>query len=178
MQVARGAGLPARALVTDMNQVSGWTQAPRLRALTLGMAAAAVVLQGMSLRDTAPAGLSWSSRRYRASECKSTALRLWTARCPRRLGSERGAPECEHRHQTQTQHERRGRLGDNLHVHVVELKGFVAAHLRQRERRQADETDEADGVEHRITGDREILRDGAPPDRAPEKVSVALPPER
>jgi len=63
--VARGAGLPARALITDMNQVLGWTAGnaletreaidfltgksaePRLRALTLALAAEALQLAGI-----------------------------------------------------------------------------------------------------------------------------------
>ena len=63
--VARGAGLPAVALITDMNQVLGWTagnaletreaidfltgaaQEPRLRALTLALAAEALHLAGL-----------------------------------------------------------------------------------------------------------------------------------
>ena len=66
VQVARGAGLQARALVTDMNQVLGWTagnaletreaidfltgaaQEPRLRALTLALAAEALHLAGLA----------------------------------------------------------------------------------------------------------------------------------
>ena len=64
--VARGAGLPARALITDMNQVLGWTagnaletreaiafltgaaQERRLRALTLALAAEALHLSGLA----------------------------------------------------------------------------------------------------------------------------------
>jgi len=63
--VARGAGLPAVALITDMNQVLGWTAGnaletreaidfltgqpaePRLRALTLALAAEALHLAGL-----------------------------------------------------------------------------------------------------------------------------------
>ena len=66
VQVARGAGLPARALITDMNQVLGRTagnaletreaidflvgaaQEPRLRALTLALAAEALHLAGLA----------------------------------------------------------------------------------------------------------------------------------
>jgi thymidine phosphorylase len=64
--VARGAGLPARALITDMNQVLGFTAGnalevreaidfltgqstePRLRALTLALAAEALHLSGLA----------------------------------------------------------------------------------------------------------------------------------
>ena len=63
--VARGAGLPARALITDMNEVLGWTAGnaletreaidfltgtatePRLRALTLALAAETLHLGGL-----------------------------------------------------------------------------------------------------------------------------------
>ena len=66
VQVARGAGLPARALITDMNQVLGWTagnaletreaidfltgaaQEPRSRVLTLALAAEALHLAGLA----------------------------------------------------------------------------------------------------------------------------------
>ena len=72
--VARGAGLPARALITDMNQVLGWSAGnaletreaidfltgkqaePRLRALTLALAAEALHLAGLAA--TRDAGLA------------------------------------------------------------------------------------------------------------------------
>ena len=86
--VAAGAGLPCRALITDMNQVLGLTagnalemaesidfltgkaQEPRLRELTLALAAQ--MLHGAGLADSLAAGLALAEaalRDGRAAEC-------------------------------------------------------------------------------------------------------------